>query len=99
MKLTNCFAIVTVLALATGPALAQGQSMGGMPGMNMSGMSMQNMSGMHMMPATVTAIDAATGLTDVEAGGMKLRVHFPPAALANVKAGDKITLHLAFTKP
>jgi hypothetical protein len=73
--------------------------MGSMPGMNMPGMSMQNMKGMHMMPATVTAIDATTGLTDVDAGGMKLRLHFPPASLADVKAGDKITLHLSFTKP
>jgi hypothetical protein len=70
-----------------------------MPGMNMSGTNMQNMNGMHMMAATVTAVDAGTGLTDVDADGMKLRVHFPPASLAGIKAGDKITLHLSFTKP
>jgi hypothetical protein len=52
-----------------------------------------------MMAATVTAIDAGTGLTDVDADGMKLRVHFPSASLAGIKVGDKITLHLSFTKP
>lgn len=99
MKLSRYLAFACLLTLGASPAFAQDQSMGSMPGMNMPGMSMQNMKGMHMMPATVTAIDATTGLTDVDAGGMKLRLHFPPASLADVKAGDKITLHLSFTKP
>lgn len=70
-----------------------------MPGMNMPGMKMGNMMGMHMMTATITTVDSKTGLVDVMAGGMALKIHFPPASLANVKAGDSITLHLAFTKP
>ena len=94
-------AIVTLcatLALAASPALAQGQ--GAMGGMNMPGMSgMGNMMGMHMMPATVTAIDTKTGLVDVTAGSMALKLHFPPASLAALKEGDKITLHLGFSKP
>jgi len=71
-----------------------------MPSMNMPGMgSMKKMMGMHMMPATVTAIDAKTGLVGLTAGGMALKVHFPPTSLATLKAGDKITLHLSFSKP
>jgi len=35
----------------------------------------------------------------VNAGGMALKVHFPPAAMASLKAGDQITLHLAYSKP
>jgi hypothetical protein len=70
-----------------------------MQGMNMPGMNMSNMMGMHDMAATVSALDATTGLVDVDADGMKLKVHFPPSALTGVKIGDKITLHLAFTKP
>ncbi len=58
-----------------------------------------NMMGMHMMPATVTAADAKTGMVDVTSEGMALKVHFPPAAMANLKAGDKITLHMGFSKP
>jgi hypothetical protein len=72
---------------------------GSMQGMNMPGMKMDKMMGMHDMAATVNAVDSKTGLVDVTAEGMALKVHFPPAALANVKAGDHITLHLAFTKP
>ena len=86
------------LALAATPVLAQNQ--GAMPGMNMPGMgNMNNMMGMHMMPATVTAIDVKTGLVGLTAGGMALKVHFRPTSLATLKAGDKITLHLSFSKP
>ncbi|MEO9078911.1 MAG: hypothetical protein ABI268_06315, partial [Rhodanobacter sp.] len=46
-------------------------------------MSMRkNLMGMHMMPATVTATDATTGVVDVMTGGMALKVHFPPKAMA-----------------
>jgi hypothetical protein len=99
MRIPASLAIASILAFAATPVLAQGQNMDNMPGMNMPGMNMQNMLGMHMMAATVTAVDVATGLTDVDAGGLKLRVYFPPASLAGIKAGDKITLHLSFTKP
>ncbi|TAM93721.1 MAG: hypothetical protein EPN40_13035 [Rhodanobacteraceae bacterium] len=58
-----------------------------------------NMMGMHKMPATVTAADAKTGMVDATTEGMALKVHFPPAAMANLKAGDKITLHMGFSKP
>lgn len=98
MKPLAIVTLCSTLALATSPAWAQNQ--GGMSGMNMPGMSgMGDMMGMHMMPATVTAIDTKTGLVDVTAGSMALKLHFPPASLASLKAGDKITLHLGFSKP
>lgn len=56
------------------------------------------MLGEHMLAATVTAIDAKTGIIDVTAGAMALKLHFPPAALAGIKSGDKIQVHLAFHK-
>lgn len=99
MKMFTTTLCAAILAFATAPAFAQDQ--GGMPGMDMKGMNMQgmgNMMGMHMMPATVTAIDSKTGLVDVLAGNMALKLHFPPASLAGVKSGDKITLHLGFSK-
>jgi hypothetical protein len=99
MTISKPLVFAALLTLGVSPSFAQDHKMEGMPGMNMPGMGMQNMKGMHMMPATVTVIDATTGLTDVDAGGMKLRLHFPPTSLADVKAGDKITLHLSFTKP
>ncbi len=78
---------------------APAQSAGG--GMHHHGMmrGMQGMQGMHTMPATVTATDPKTGTVDVTAGGMALKVHFPPSAMASLKEGDKITLHMGFSKP
>ncbi|GAH40164.1 MAG: hypothetical protein J0I77_22485 [Rudaea sp.] len=65
----------------------------------MQGMhDMKGMDNMHMMSAKVDAIDPKTGLVDVTSSGMKLKLHFPPASLANVKVGDTITLHLGFSK-
>jgi hypothetical protein len=86
-------------AIALSASVAVAHEAGSMQGMNMPGMKMDNMMGMHDMAATVTSVDSKTGLVDVNAGGMALKVHFPSASLANVKAGDSITLHLAFTKP
>ncbi len=97
MKSLAFAALSAALVFAATTAFAQSQ--GSMDHKNMQGMSgMGNMMGMHMMPATVTAIDSKTGLVDVTAGSMALKVHFPPASLAALKAGDKITLHLGFNK-
>lgn len=59
---------------------------------------MVNMHGMHTMPATVTAADPKTGIVDVTAEGMALRVHFPPASMASLKAGDKIGLYMGYSQ-
>ena len=67
-------------------------------GRDMSGMH-KNMMGMHAMPATVGSVDKQTGVVDVNAEGMMLKVHFPASAVANLQAGDKITLHMGYSKP
>ncbi|WP_426689295.1 hypothetical protein [Rhodanobacter ginsengiterrae] len=54
---------------------------------------------MHKMAASVTSVDAKTGMVGVDAGGMALTVHFPPKSMTNLEVGDKITLHMGFTKP
>ena len=59
----------------------------------------KKMMGMHTMPATVTTVDTTTSVVDVMTEGMALKVHFPPKAMASLKAGDKITLHMGFSKP
>jgi hypothetical protein len=64
----------------------------------MKGMNDANVQGMHTMPATITTIDSKTGIVDVNAGGMALKVHFLPASIASLKAGDHITLHMGFSK-
>ncbi|MDA8093284.1 MAG: hypothetical protein M0T84_05115 [Betaproteobacteria bacterium] len=99
MKITNLLALSGLIALFAVPALAQdNQSMQGMQGMSMQGSEHMHMMGMHQMPATVTSVDTKTGIVEATSEGMKLRVHFPPASLAGVKAGDKIILHLGFMK-
>lgn len=57
--------------------------------------------GMHEMDATVSAVDMKTGSLDVVASGMPLKLHYPPKALqqAALVPGDKVTIHLSFTKP
>lgn len=77
--------------------MMQGQMMQG--GMMQGGMMGGRMKGMHVMAVTVTALDAKTGLVDASSGNMALKLHFPPASLADVKAGDKLSVHLSFTKP
>ncbi|HKD47584.1 MAG TPA: hypothetical protein VKB67_07855 [Rhizomicrobium sp.] len=54
--------------------------------------------GSHSMAATVTNVDSQTGMMDVDAGGHALKLHFPPSALGDVKNGDKITVHISFSK-
>ena len=101
---------LVAFALSSGAVSAQSStppataSMGGMQQMDkmdhMGGMHhMDNMMGMHKMPATVTSVDSSTGIVDVDAGGMALKLHFPPAAMKALKAGDKITVHMGFSKP
>ena len=70
---------------------------GNMPGM-MQGMQMGPMLGQQTIPVTVTAIDAKTGLIDVNTGKQVFKLPIPPAALAGVKVGDKITVHIGFHK-
>ncbi|MBS0431932.1 MAG: hypothetical protein JSS21_05960 [Proteobacteria bacterium] len=52
--------------------------------------------GEHTMQGTVESV-SASGMVQVDCEGMNLRVHFPGAA-KNLKKGDKITLHLGYTR-
>jgi len=73
--------------------------MGGMGPGHHGMMRTMNMRGMHMMPATVTEVNKETGMVEAKSEGMELKVHFPPAAVADLKEGDKITLHMGYSKP
>jgi hypothetical protein len=104
---------MAVLLAVSGAAVAQNSmssdqhmdKMGSMKSDHMTGMKgMKGMHGvmmksMHMMPATVDTVDAQTGMVEATTEGMSLKLHFPPASVANLKAGDKITLHMGFSKP
>ncbi|MBQ4853255.1 hypothetical protein IMW82_00985 [Rhodanobacter sp. B2A1Ga4] len=95
-----CLAFGTVSAQDTGgmaPA-SPSSSMGQMGGIHHKMMRHNKNGSMHMMPATVSSVDTKTGMVEADAEGMSLRLHFPPASVANLKAGDKITLHMGYTK-
>jgi hypothetical protein len=93
---TPAFAQNSATPDAHTPATQQGGMM--MHGAMQGGMmqDMGPMMGQHMMNVTVTAVDIKTGLVDASAGNMALKLHFPPPSLAGVKAGDKLSVHLAF---
>lgn len=65
---------------------------------SMSSTSMSNgqLMGEHSMSGTVTSV-SSNGMVHVKSDGMNLRLHFPQAS-QNLKKGDKITVHLGYTK-
>ena len=65
---------------------------------NMSNMSMGGgqMMGQHDMSGTVESV-TSNGFVSVKTDEGTLKVHFPDAA-QNLKKGDKITLHLGYSK-
>jgi hypothetical protein len=65
---------------------------------SMSSTSMSNgqLLGEHSMSGTVTSVNSS-GMVRVNSEGMELRLHFPNAA-QHLKKGDKITVHLGYTK-
>ncbi|WP_201316307.1 hypothetical protein [Dyella sp. EPa41] len=100
LALGLALASVTAMAAQDSPPKQEAtDAMHGQQGMEGMKAKHANMQGMHTMPATVSAVDTKTGVVDVTAGGMPLKVHFPPASVASLKTGDQITLHLAFSKP
>lgn len=100
--------LMGALALASGATAVLAQDAGMQPAHKMDNMAQKDMGkhdmmktkmpSMHMMPATVTSVDMKTGMVEVTAESMSLRVHFPPASVADLKTGDKITLHMGFSK-
>ena len=62
----------------------------------MSSASTGPVMGQHDMTGTVESV-SSNGMVHVNCEGMNLRLHFPDAS-QNLKKGDKITLHLSYTK-
>lgn len=101
VMLAGCAVAMAAIAQDTTPP-GSTPSAGQAPGVHMTHTSktgtMVDMHGMHTMPATVTDADPKTGVVDVMADGMALRVHFPPASMVNLKSGDKIGLYMAYSQ-
>lgn len=56
------------------------------------------LTGVHRMPATVIDFDRETGIVDLKTSVGELKVHFPPAALKDLKKGDAVQLQLGLRK-
>jgi hypothetical protein len=88
--------IGAALALSAGGVAAQGTT--GMHGEEQSSTTEGAEMGEHTMPATVSSVNHKNGIVHVTSEGMKLVVHFPTTAVSELKKGDKITLHLGYSK-
>ena len=64
--------------------------------MSASSMSNGQLMGEHSMSGTVESVNS-NGMVHVKSEGMNLRLHFPQAS-QNLKKGDKITVHLGYSK-
>lgn len=56
------------------------------------------MEGRHSMTGMVDKIDHAKGELTLKYGSSEMLLHFPPAAIKDIKNGDTITVHLGFIK-
>jgi hypothetical protein len=54
--------------------------------------------GEHAMRGTITTIDQRTGILSLRTSAGDLTLHFPPSSVMGLKAGDTITVHMAFEK-
>jgi hypothetical protein len=52
----------------------------------------------HTMDGQVTKVDAKKGWVDIKTPEGRMKVHFPRAALADVKVGDSVTVELGMKK-
>jgi hypothetical protein len=56
------------------------------------------MMGAHSMTGTVAKIDHDKGMLTLKHGAGDMRLHFPPAAIKDLKNGDTITVNLGFAR-
>ncbi|HXS73063.1 MAG TPA: hypothetical protein VN725_03385 [Rhodanobacteraceae bacterium] len=80
-------------ATESGSSMQSGSSSGSM---SSSSTSSGQMMGEHSMSGTVTSV-GSNGMVHFKSEGMDMRLHFPNAS-QNLKKGDKITVHLGYTK-
>jgi hypothetical protein len=81
-NLRSAVAVSAIVLAAAGSAAAQATGSG-------------EMMGQHSMEGQVTSVDAKKGWVHLKTPEGTMIVHFPPAALQNVKKGDTVTVSLA----
>ena len=56
------------------------------------------MLGTHSMTGTVDKIDHVKGVFTLKHGAADMKLHFPPAAIKDLKNGDTIAVNLGYTR-
>lgn len=84
IRTSTLWASALVAFALAGPALAHKET--------------PNIQGEHDMTGTVSKIDKKKGTLVLKTGAGDLHLHFPPDTVKDLKDGDKITVHLGFTK-
>jgi hypothetical protein len=54
--------------------------------------------GSHDMSVTVESVDHKTGFMKLKSGLGEMTIHFPAPSIKELSKGDKIKIHLGFTK-
>lgn len=99
MKISVLVVTATTAAwLFAGPVLAQAPAPAKPSVAQSPSASTSDKMARHTMEGEVTKVDAKKGWIDVKTPEGRMKLHFPPAALANVKAGDSISVELGLRK-
>jgi len=95
MKLPAIAAGTTAGVLLAGLALAQGPTTPPPPQPSTTMSATDTMNGRHTMTGEVTSVTPDKGRVMVKTPEGRMLLHFPSAALQNVKKGDSVTVELA----
>jgi multidrug efflux pump subunit AcrA (membrane-fusion protein) len=93
MKLPAVLAGATAGVLLAGLAIAQGPA--APPPPTTTSAADEAMTGRHTMTGEVTSVSPEKGRVLVKTPVGRMLLHFPSAALQNVKKGDSVTVELA----
>jgi hypothetical protein len=98
-KWTSVLAVLTVALTITGAAYAAGDKKAddksSLPSASPTMSSSSDFTGRHTMEGDVTSVDAKKGHLTLKTAEGSMTLHFPPAALENVKKGDHVAVELA----
>jgi hypothetical protein len=98
---TSIVALGLVSLLSAGPfvwAQTSSGASGGAPSASpatSASLASGDFMGRHTMTGEITEVDAASGKFSLKTGEGTLELHAPPAALAGVKQGDRMTVEIA----
>jgi hypothetical protein len=93
------FTVSTLIALGAVPGLAAADDYAQGGSQTMGGQAADDqMMGSHSMSGKIMAINHQTGWMKVKTQEGELRVHYPPKTVKELKKGEKIAVHLSYSK-